>query len=124
MDDEIILKYNQYEKSFTPRTMEVETNLADKIYEACTIGREKNIIANNYKIISVLLKGENLKLDIKFNEEILRSIFNSLDEEWEEKFVDNSYYIENDKLIIVNGKKRSSNKRRSFKRRDNKSDTR
>ena len=84
--------------------MELETNIIEKIQEACMIGRSGNIIENNYKIISILMNGKKLDLDINFNEEILESIFSNLDEEWEETFTDNSYYIDNDKLIIVRGK--------------------
>lgn len=68
-------------------------------------GRNSNIIYNNYEIINILMNGKNLELDIGFNEEIMQSIFNNLDAEWEEAFVDNSYYIDKDKLIIVRGKK-------------------
>ncbi len=67
-------------------------------------GRNKDIISNNYKILQVLLSGENLKLNIKFNEEIVKSIFSNLDDEWTDTFIDNSYYIDEDKLIIVKGK--------------------
>ncbi len=84
--------------------MELETNIIEKVQEACMIGRSGNIIENNYKIISILMNGKKLDLDINFNEEILESIFSNLDEEWEETFTDNSYYIDNDKLIIVRGK--------------------
>lgn len=84
--------------------MELNTDITEKIYEACTIGRKENIIKNNYKILEVLVKGENLQLNLNFNEEIMKSIFSTLDEEWGEKFVDNSYYIEGEKLVIVRGK--------------------
>ena len=104
IDDEISFCHGDYEKKFTLKTMELEANTTDKVYEACLIGRDKNIFINNYKIISVLLNGVNLDLDIKFNDEILESIFSNLDDEWEGKFTDNSYYIDNDKLVIVRGK--------------------
>lgn len=100
----IVLKHGEYEKTFTLKQMELETDVMDKIYKACTIGREKNIIANNYKILSVLINGQNLDLDFKYNEEIMQSIFSNLDAEWEEKFIDNSYYINGEELIIVKGK--------------------
>lgn len=102
--EEIILKHGEDEKTFTLKRMELETNIINKVHEACMIGRSENIIENNYKVISVLLNGENLKLDIKFNEEILESIFSNLSTDWKETFVDNSYYIDNDKLIVVKGK--------------------
>lgn len=104
MEDEIILKHGEYEKTITLKQVELKTDIAEKIYEACTIGRKENIILNNYKILKVLIKGENLELNLSFNEEIMKSIFSTLDEEWGEKFVDNSYYIDGEKLVIVRGK--------------------
>ena len=73
------------------------------------IGREGNIFSNNFKILKVLMFGENLELDLDFNDEILKSFTSNLDEEWQDKFVDNSYYIDNDKLIITKGKARCCN---------------
>lgn len=104
MEDEIILKHGEFEKTITLKQIELKTDITEKIYEACTIGRKENIIVNNYKILSVLINGENLELNLSFNEEIMKSIFSTLDEEWGEKFVDNSYYINGDKLVIVRGK--------------------
>lgn len=105
MGDEIILKHEENEKAFTLKDMGLKTNVIDKVSEACLIGRKENIIANNFKVISVFLNGENLELDLSFNEEIMQSIFSTLDNEWEGKFIDNSYYIEGEELIIVRGKK-------------------
>lgn len=79
--------------------------MVDKVYKACTLGREKSIIENNFKIINILMNGENIEFDLKFNEEIMESMFSNLDDEWEGKFTDNSYYIDGDKLVIVKGKK-------------------
>lgn len=105
IEDEIILKHEDKEETFTLKGMELKTDIIDKVYEACMIGRKENIIANNFKVISVLLNGENLKLNLSFNEEIMQSIFSTLDAEWEGKFVDNSYYIDGENLIVVRGKK-------------------
>lgn len=102
--EEMILKHGENEKRFTLQGMELETDVIEKVGQACKIGRSKNIISNNYQIITALLKGEDLKLELKFNEEILQSIFSNLDEEWEDTFIDNSYYIEGDKLVVVKGK--------------------
>lgn len=104
IEEKIVLKHDENEKEFTLKRMELETDIIEKISKACKMGRGGNIIANNYQIIATLINGENLELDIKFNEEILQSIFSNLDDEWEETFVDNSYYIDNDKLIIIRGK--------------------
>ncbi len=104
LDDEITLKYGDYESIITLKQIELEVDVQDKVYEACVIGRNKNIIANNYKILQTILFGKNINLEYKFNEEIIKSLYNNLDEEWENKFVDNSYYIDKDELVITKGK--------------------
>jgi len=104
LGDEIILAHNEIEKSFTLKQLELETDIPEISYKACTIGRDSNVFANNYRILKVLANGENLTLNIKFNDEILKSVFSNLSDEWAENFVDNSYYVDGDKLIIVRGK--------------------
>lgn len=103
IEDEITLKHGEDEKTFTLKQLELEVNISDKVYEACRVGRNGNIFENNYKILKVWLDGENLEFDLKYNEDIIKSIFAGLDEEWEGKFKDNSYYIDGEKLIIVRG---------------------
>ena len=85
MDEEITLKHGENEKKFTLKQMELETNINDKIYEACTIGRSSNIFENNFKVVQTMINGENLDIDFKYNEEIMQSIFSNLDTEWEGK---------------------------------------
>ncbi len=103
MEDEIILKHGEYEITVTLNQMELEVNVQEKVVEACQIGRSGNIITNNYEILRTLIYGKNVELDFTFNDEIVQSIYSTLDEDWEDKFINNSYYIEDDTLIIVRG---------------------
>ena len=105
MDEQITLKHNEYEKIITLKQVELSADYREKIFDACTIGRDKNIISNNYKILQTMLFGQNLELELTFNDEIVESVLNNLDDEWEDKFVDNTYYIEEDNLILVKGTK-------------------
>ncbi len=41
MEDEIILKHEENEKTFTFKQMELEVNITEKAYEACEIGRKR-----------------------------------------------------------------------------------
>ena len=104
MRDKIILKHDDYETEITLKQIELDVNIQEKVFDACTIGRNKNIIYNNYKILSTMLFGENIDFDFKYNDKIVKSVINTLADEWDDKFVDNGYYIEDDKLIIVKGK--------------------
>ena len=102
-EDEIVLKHKDDAKTFTLKSMEMETDAISKIQEACAIGRKDNIFANNFKILNTWINGEDIELGVSFNSEILQSIFSNLSEEWDETFVDNSYYIDGEKLIVVRG---------------------
>ena len=72
MEDQILLKHGEHEKIITLKQMELKVDVQEKVYDACTIGRNRNIISNNYKILQTMLFGENLELEFKFNEEITR----------------------------------------------------
>lgn len=104
LDDEIKLTYEDTYITITPNQMETKTNIQEAVYIACMQGRESNIFKNNFDIIKTKLIGKNIELNINFNEKIAESIYSNIDEEWTGKFVDNSYYIEEDSLIIEKGK--------------------
>lgn len=72
MEDPIVLKHGEYETIITLKQMELKADVQEKVYEACTIGRDKNIILNNYKILQTMLFGENLNFNFTFNKEITR----------------------------------------------------
>ena len=105
MEDKITLRHGEYEKVITLEQMELKVSANDAVYEACKVGRSKNIFINNYEILKVWLFGKNIDLKLSFNNEIVKSIYSNLDDEWQDSFIDNSYYIDDDKLIITRGKK-------------------
>ena len=72
MEDQIILKHGEEETVITLKQIELNAHVQDKVYEACTIGRNQNIIANNYRILKTILFGANLDFDFSFNDEIMR----------------------------------------------------
>ena len=99
----MLFRSGENETYITLKQMELKVDFREKVFEACTMGRKNNIFINNFTILQTLLFGENLEFEYTFNEEIVSSIINTLDEEWEDKFIDNGYSIEDDELIIVRG---------------------
>ena len=75
MNEQIVLKHGYEERVITLKQIELNAHVEDKVYEACTIGRSENIVANNYAILKTMLFGENLKFDLSFNDEIIRKYF-------------------------------------------------
>lgn len=103
MEDQIVLKHGEYETIITLKQIGLKVDVQEKVYDACTIGRDKNIILNNYKILQTMIFGENLEFEFTYNNEIVENMYSTLDNDWEDRFVDNSYYIEESTLVISRG---------------------
>lgn len=41
IEDEIVLKYGEYEQTFTLKRMELKTDFINKIYDACTLRKKQ-----------------------------------------------------------------------------------
>ena len=101
---DIQIKYNDYTKNITPEQLEIDINIKDVVEEAYKIGRNNNIIIDNYQILLSSIFKKNLKLSVNYNEEILKGILKTIEEEIPGKMENYSYEIDKDKLIITNGK--------------------
>ena len=83
--------------------LEVNYNLNNCINDAFNIGRSSNIFKNNSEIFNLLFNKKNINLSIEFNNDKLNLLVNELSSNLENKVVQNSYYIENNNLIITKG---------------------
>ena len=84
--------------------LDINYNLNDCINKAFNIGRSGNIFKNNFEIINLLFNKKNICLNIDVNNEKLDILINELSSNLENKLVQSSYYIENNNLIITQGK--------------------
>ena len=94
-DDVNIIKVNEFKTEF---------DVENAIIEAYNIGRNKNIIINNYEIIGANLF--NKKIDLKYNldAEQTNKILEDIESKLEGVVIQNSYYIVGEELIITKGK--------------------
>lgn len=100
----VLLHYEDYETSISPEQIEASYNIDKAIEEAYGIGRNGNIIKNNYDIIFAMLFGKDILIDFTYNDEILTNMINDISKKIPGSMQENSYYIENDKLVITSGK--------------------
>ena len=84
--------------------LEINYNLNNCINNAFNIGRSSNIFKNNLDIFNLIFNKKNLNLNIEINNDNLNSLINKLSSNLENKVIQNSYYIENNNLIITKGK--------------------
>ena len=73
------------------------------INTAYNVGREGNIIANNYNILYTILFGRDIDCNLNYNEEELEEKINDISSKLPGAVVESSYYIEGENLIIVKG---------------------
>ena len=100
---EIKLVHGDYEVTILPEQIEFKYDLEASLQEAYDIGRNGNIIDNNYTIIFSKLFGKKVDLNYSFNEELLNSIIDDINSKLPGVVVEPSYYIENENLYIAKG---------------------
>ena len=105
LKEELILKKDDYETSLNANQINAVFDVEAAINEAYNIGRDGNIVTNNYGILSTILFGRNIECNLNYNEESLTNKINDISSKLPGSVVQNSYYIEDDELIIVKGSK-------------------
>ena len=101
---EIEIRINEETYQITPEQIETQYNIQETIEKAYNIGRQGNIFANNFIILKTMIKKTNIDLDITYNEELLNAILLELNSKLPNAMTDNTYCIEEDKLIITRGR--------------------
>ncbi len=99
----ITLHYEDYEVSINPEQIEASYDIDSAIEEAYSIGRNGNIIKNNYDILFTMFFKKHISPEFHYNDDILTQMINDISRKMPGSVKDNSYYIEGDKLIITKG---------------------
>lgn len=104
LTEEMILKKDDYETSLNANQISAQFDVETAVSEAFNIGRDGNIITNNYGILSTWLFGRNIECNFNYNEEALDKKIDDVQAKLPGAVVQSSYYIEDEDLIIVKGK--------------------
>lgn len=83
-----------YKVDLNPKDIEASFNVDKAVEEAYNIGRDGNIIVNNYKILMAQLFKKDVNLDFTLNEERLLEIITDTSLKLPGTVVQSSYYIE------------------------------
>lgn len=102
--NQIKLKHNDYETSISFEQINVTEKINDAIEKAFLIGRSGNIITNNYTILSTYFIKREIPIEIIYDENMLDNIINEIESNLPDVEVENSYYIEDENLVIKRGK--------------------
>ena len=102
---DIVLKYGEYETTITPQLIDTNYDIDEATKKAISLGRDSNIIINNYNILFAKLGRKNIKVDMTINEDEAKRIIESISSNLPGAVVESDYYVEDDKLIITKGNK-------------------
>ncbi len=100
---DIVLKYGEYETTITPQLIDTNYDIDEATKKAISIGRDSNIVINNYNILFAKLGRKNIKVDMTINEDEAKRIIESISNNLPGAVVESDYYVEDDKLIITKG---------------------
>ena len=101
---DILLKYEEFDATINPELLEVNYEIEKAIEEAISIGKNSNIIVNNYNILFALIGQKNVDINMTINEEETNKTIESIGSNIPGAVVEPDFYREEDKLIIIKGK--------------------
>lgn len=100
---DIVLKYGDYETTITPQLIDTNYDIDKATEKAISIGREGNIVINNYNILFAKMGRKNIKVNMTINEEEAKKTIESISSNIPGAVVESDYYIEDNKLVITKG---------------------
>lgn len=104
LEKDLKLKYGEYESELNPTLMEVKYDIEKAVNEAYLLGKDGNIIINNYKILSTLIQKKDINVDMTLNEEVTKQTINDMGQNLPGIMLESSYTVEGNKLVITKGK--------------------
>ena len=105
LEKDIFFKTQDFESSIKLSQIETNYNIKDAVQKAYNIGRDGNIFSNNFAIVKLLLKKEDIDLEFTYNDKLLDDVITDISLKIPNAVVEPNYYIEDEKLIINRGEK-------------------
>ena len=106
LETELVLKHNEQVFTLVPKQIEFSYDVENVINTAFSIGRNENLIKNNFTILKHLLgkQSENLKPNVSLNSDLLASCVAQINSQITDAVQEPSYEIDGKNLVITAGK--------------------
>ena len=102
--DELNIEYEDYKNTIIRDDLNINYSVKNAVDKAYKIGRDNNIILNNFKIIGTFFSKEDIRIETSYNTEMMDSIVEDVSTKLPGLVVEYTYCIEEDELIITPGK--------------------
>jgi len=101
---EIDLNYgDNYKVTLKPEQIEFQYNIEETVEKAYNLGRDGNIVENNYKILLTQLLGREVGISYTYNGDLLNKFVEDINSKLPGVVIEPTYYIEDNKLFINKG---------------------
>ena len=90
---DITLKYEDYETTITQEELETKYDIDTAVNQAILVGKEGNIITNNYNIFFALIGKKDIAIDISINKEKLQKEIEDIQTNLSGTIEEPDYYI-------------------------------
>ena len=101
--EDITLKYGDYETVINGKQFSIKFDTEKAINEAYNVGKDGNIIVNNYNILLTQILKKNIEIPVYYDEDALNKKVEDISSKIPGAVKQSSYYVEDEKLIIVKG---------------------
>lgn len=102
---ELDLNYGEdYKVTLKPEQIEFNYDIDSAIENAYLVGRDGNIVENNYSIIFTSIFGKNLDISYSYNGDLLNQFVEDINSKLPGVVIEPNYYIEEGKLLVNKGK--------------------
>lgn len=111
----VTVKRGNYEKVIKLKDIDGKFDVESIVNNAYNLGRESDVVQNNYKTLGILITGKNLNANFTYDEELLNKVINEISIDMPDLAIDATYLIDGNKLIIKNSKDGVKIQKDSFK---------
>ena len=105
LPEEITLKHGDYQTTISLSQINVSFDTKSAINSAYNVGRQGNLFQNNFYVLTTMFGKVNIAPKLNLDEEQLTQNLNEISTQLPDKVIESRYYIEDNNLIITNGKK-------------------
>lgn len=105
MPETILLEYGEMTAQLNLEQLDVTFDIMGAVNQAYLIGREGNVIQNNWIVFKTMFQKNNIELLVRLNQAELEKQLQDISSKLPDTIIQSSYYIEDTNLILTKGKK-------------------
>ena len=103
-ENKIYFTHGEFEGTVTYKSIEVQYLIDKAVNQAYEIGRSRNIFKDNIDILTTWKNGKKIKVEAKYDEEIVKQISKNINNNVPDAVIQSSYYIDKENLVVTSGK--------------------